>query len=91
MTLSALLAGGLILKVPTEKRFLCKSGTVAPLPRQGRSARGAGISAEAADRHVQNAYARTGVSTRAAAARFAVEHDFVAWGEPPMDGATGRS
>ncbi|MGH7128875.1 MAG: HD domain-containing phosphohydrolase, partial [Planctomycetaceae bacterium] len=54
-------------------------------------ARRLGISAKTADRHVQNAYAKIGVSTRAAAALFAMEHGLVAWGELPMGGATGRS
>ena len=54
-------------------------------------ARRLGISAKTADRHVQNAYAKIGVSTRAAAALFAMEHGLIAWGELPMGGATGRS
>jgi HD-GYP domain-containing protein (c-di-GMP phosphodiesterase class II) len=37
-----------------------------------------GISAKTADRHIQNAYAKIGVSSRAAAALFAMEH-----GSPP--------
>lgn len=51
-------------------------------------ARQLGISAKTADRHVQNAYRKIGVSTRAAAAVFAMEHGLVAWGELPM-GRTG--
>ncbi|MBW3536096.1 MAG: LuxR C-terminal-related transcriptional regulator, partial [Gemmatimonadetes bacterium] len=43
-----------------------------------------GISGKTADRHVQNAYAKIGVSTRAAATLFAMEHGLVAWGELPM-------
>jgi HD-GYP domain-containing protein (c-di-GMP phosphodiesterase class II) len=37
-----------------------------------------GISAKTADRHVQNVYAKIGVSTRAAATLFAMEHGLVA-------------
>lgn len=48
--------------------------------------RALGISAKTADRHVQNAYSKIGVSTRAAAALFAMEHGLVAWGELPMAG-----
>lgn len=43
-----------------------------------------GISLKTADRHVQNAYAKIGVSTRAAATLFAMEHGLVAWGELPI-------
>jgi HD-GYP domain-containing protein (c-di-GMP phosphodiesterase class II) len=43
-----------------------------------------GISTKTADRHIQNAYGKIGVSTRAAAALFAMEHGLVAWGELPM-------
>jgi len=46
-----------------------------------------GISAKTADRHVQNAYAKIGFSSRAAAALFAMEHGLVTWGELPMVGA----
>jgi HD-GYP domain-containing protein (c-di-GMP phosphodiesterase class II) len=53
-------------------------------------ARGLGISVKTADRHVQNAYAKIGVSTRAAAALFAMEHGLAAWGELPMAPAGPR-
>jgi HD-GYP domain-containing protein (c-di-GMP phosphodiesterase class II) len=43
-----------------------------------------GISVKTADRHVQNAYRKIGVSTRAAATLFAMEHGLMAWGELPM-------
>ncbi|HTJ74707.1 MAG TPA: HD domain-containing phosphohydrolase, partial [Acidimicrobiales bacterium] len=42
------------------------------------------ISVKTADRHVQNAYGKIGVSTRAAATLFAMEHGLVAWGELPI-------
>ena len=43
-----------------------------------------GISVKTADHHVQNAYGKIGVSTRAAAALFAMEHGLVPWGELPI-------
>jgi DNA-binding NarL/FixJ family response regulator len=43
-----------------------------------------GISAKTADRHIQNAYAKIGVSTSSGAALFAMEHGLTAWGELPM-------
>jgi HD-GYP domain-containing protein (c-di-GMP phosphodiesterase class II) len=54
-------------------------------------ARALGISAKTADRHVQNSYAKIGISTRAAAAMFAMQHGLTAWGELPMVTARGRS
>jgi HD-GYP domain-containing protein (c-di-GMP phosphodiesterase class II) len=54
-------------------------------------ARALGISVKTADRHVQNAYAKIGVSTRAAAALFAMRHGLVAWGELPIGRARRRS
>jgi len=53
-------------------------------------ARALGISIKTADRHIQNAYGKIGVSTRAAAALFAMEHGLVAWGEAPISRTTGR-
>jgi len=53
--------------------------------------RALGISAKTADRHVQNAYAKIGVSTRAAAALFAMQHGLATWGELPIARAGGRS
>jgi HD-GYP domain-containing protein (c-di-GMP phosphodiesterase class II) len=47
-------------------------------------ARALGISVKTADRHIQNAYRKIGVSSRAAAAMFAMEHGLVAWGELPI-------
>ena len=47
-------------------------------------ARALGISVKTADRHVQNAYRKMGVSTRAAATLFAMEHGLLAWGEFPI-------
>jgi HD-GYP domain-containing protein (c-di-GMP phosphodiesterase class II) len=53
-------------------------------------ARELGVSAKTADRHVQNAYAKIGVSTRAGATMFAMQHGLLAWGELPMAGASGH-
>jgi DNA-binding CsgD family transcriptional regulator len=47
-------------------------------------ARALGISVKTADRHIQNAYRKIGVSTRAAATLFAMEHGLLAWGEFPI-------
>ncbi len=54
-------------------------------------ARALGISAKTADRHIQNSYRKIGVSTRAAATLFAMEHGLVAWGELPIARARGAS
>jgi DNA-binding NarL/FixJ family response regulator len=54
-------------------------------------ARSLGISVKTADRHVQNAYGKMGVSTRAGAALFAMQHGLVGWGELPMARAAGRA
>ena len=47
-------------------------------------ARELAISAKTADRHIQNAYRKIGVSTRSGATLFAVERGLVAWGELPI-------
>jgi DNA-binding NarL/FixJ family response regulator len=54
-------------------------------------ARALGISVKTADRHIQNAYAKIGVSTRAAAALFAMEHGLATWGELPIAQTAARS
>jgi hypothetical protein len=75
-------------------------GSVAPDRRHPLLARGLqtkqvaralGISLKTADRHFQNAYRKIGVSTRAAATLFAMEHGLVAWGELPIARPAGRS
>jgi HD-GYP domain-containing protein (c-di-GMP phosphodiesterase class II) len=53
-------------------------------------ARVLGISVKTADHHIQNAYGKIGVSTRAAAALFAMEHGLAAWGELPIAPTAGR-
>ena len=50
-----------------------------------------GISVKTADRHIQNAYAKIGISSRAAAALFAMEHGLASWGELPIVEADRRS
>lgn len=52
--------------------------------------RALGISVKTADRHIQNAYAKIGVSTRAGATLFAMEQGLVAWGEFPISHPAGR-
>ncbi|MEX0796657.1 MAG: HD domain-containing phosphohydrolase [Acidimicrobiia bacterium] len=42
------------------------------------------ISPKTADHHIQNAYRKIGVSTRAAATLYATEHGLVPWGEFPI-------
>jgi HD-GYP domain-containing protein (c-di-GMP phosphodiesterase class II) len=54
-------------------------------------ARALGISIKTADRHVQNAYGKIGVATRAAVALFAMEHGLIAWGELPVPRRPARS
>jgi HD-GYP domain-containing protein (c-di-GMP phosphodiesterase class II) len=54
-------------------------------------ARALGISVKTADRHIQNAYGKIGVSTRAAAALFAMQHGLAVWGELPIARASRRS
>ena len=54
-------------------------------------ARELGISAKTADRHIQNAYHKMGVSSRAAATVFAMEHGLVAWGELPIPASAPQS
>jgi HD-GYP domain-containing protein (c-di-GMP phosphodiesterase class II) len=53
-------------------------------------ARRLGISVKTADRHIQNAYRKIGVSTRAAATLFAMEHGLMAWGEFPIGRPAAR-
>lgn len=52
-------------------------------------AKALGISVKTADRHVQNAYGKIGVSSRAAATLFAMEHGLMTWGELPMERRKG--
>lgn len=54
-------------------------------------ARALGISVKTADSHIQHAYRKIGVSTRAAATLFAMEHGLVASGELPIVRPATRS
>jgi DNA-binding NarL/FixJ family response regulator len=54
-------------------------------------ARALGISVKTADCHVQNAYRKIGVSSRAAASPFAMQHRLIRWGELPMVPPAARS
>lgn len=54
-------------------------------------ARALEISVKTADHHIQNAYGKIGVSTRAAAALFAMEHGLATWGELPIARTGHRS
>jgi DNA-binding NarL/FixJ family response regulator len=54
-------------------------------------ARALGISVKTADRHVQNAYRKMSISTRAAAAVFAMHHGLATWGELPIESRAGHS
>ena len=47
-------------------------------------ARELSISVKTADHHIQSSYRKMGVSTRAGATLFAMEHGLVAWGEVPI-------
>jgi HD-GYP domain-containing protein (c-di-GMP phosphodiesterase class II) len=49
-----------------------------------------GISVKTADSHVQHAYAKIGVSTRAGATLFAMQHGLVAWADLPLASAGDR-
>ncbi len=49
------------------------------------------ISPKTADRHIQNAYAKIDVSTRAAATLYAMEHGLMTWGELPISRAGRRA
>lgn len=48
------------------------------------------ISVKTADSHIQNAYRKMGVSSRAAAILFAMEHGLVSWGDLPGTPASHR-
>ena len=53
-------------------------------------ARALGISLKTADHHIQNAYAKMGVSTRAGATLFGMEQGLLSWGELPISPPVGR-
>jgi DNA-binding NarL/FixJ family response regulator len=66
-------------------------GMLARGPQTKQVARALGISVKTADCHVQNACRKIGVSSRAAATLFAMEHGLVAWGELPIARPVGRA
>jgi HD-GYP domain-containing protein (c-di-GMP phosphodiesterase class II) len=71
------------------KRELEVVGLLARGQATKQVARRLGISTKTADRHIQNAYRKMGVSSRAAATLFATEHGLVSWGGSPIPGAPG--
>ncbi|WP_296667727.1 HD domain-containing phosphohydrolase [Demequina sp.] len=54
-------------------------------------ARALGVTPKTADHHIQNAYRKMGVSSRAGATVFAMEHGLINWGELPMGGRTAST
>ena len=77
-------------QVPRPAGLTAREAEVVGLLARGlqtkQVARALGISAKTADRHIQNAYAKIGVSTRAAATLFAMQHGLAVWGELPIGG-----
>jgi DNA-binding NarL/FixJ family response regulator len=61
-------------------------GLVARGQQTKQVARALGISVKTADHHLQAAYRKLGVSSRAAATLAAMEHGLLDWGEVPMAG-----
>jgi HD-GYP domain-containing protein (c-di-GMP phosphodiesterase class II) len=55
-----------------------------------QAAHALGISVKTADSHVQHAYAKIGVSTRAGATLFAMQHGLMAWADLPLTTADHR-
>jgi HD-GYP domain-containing protein (c-di-GMP phosphodiesterase class II) len=88
-------AGQRMPRLDRPKGLTGREGQVLALLARGlltkQVAKALGISVKTADRHVQNIYAKIGVSSRAAATMFAMEHGLVTWGEFPMEDASGRS
>ena len=88
-------AGQRVPRLNHPSGLTAREGQVLALLARGlltkQVAKALGISVKTADRHVQNVYAKIGVSSRAAATMFAMEHGLVAWGESPMEDASGRS
>jgi HD-GYP domain-containing protein (c-di-GMP phosphodiesterase class II) len=88
-------AGQRVRRLDRPSGLTGREGQVLALLARGlltkQVAKALGISVKTADRHVQNIYAKIGVSSRAAATMFAMEHGLVTWGEFPMEDASGRS
>jgi HD-GYP domain-containing protein (c-di-GMP phosphodiesterase class II) len=87
-------AGHRVLRVARPAGLTEREAEVVGLLARGlqtkQIARLLGISAKTADRHIQNAYAKIGISTRAAATVFAMQHGLAGWGELPMVRTDGR-
>jgi DNA-binding CsgD family transcriptional regulator len=88
-------AGHTVPRLPRPAGLTEREAEVVALLARGlqtkQIAHALGISRKTADHHVQNAYAKIGVSTRAAAALFAMRHGLTGWGELPMVTPRGRS
>jgi HD-GYP domain-containing protein (c-di-GMP phosphodiesterase class II) len=88
-------AGQRVPRIERPARLTEREAEVVALLARGlqtkQVARRLGISVKTADHHVQNAYAKMGVSTRAAAALFAMQHGLTAWGELPIGRTRDRS
>jgi len=86
---------GTVERIAFDSGTSVREGQVLALLARGlqtkQVAKALGISVKTADRHVQNIYAKIGVSSRAAATMFAMEHGLLTWGEFPMGDASGRS
>jgi HD-GYP domain-containing protein (c-di-GMP phosphodiesterase class II) len=81
-------AGQAVPKMPRPAGLTDREAQVIALVARGLQTRQIGhrlgISTKTADRHLQNAYAKMGISTRPAATMFAMQHGLVAWGELPI-------
>ena len=88
-------AGQRVPRVERPAGLTEREGEVVGLLARGlqtkQVARALGISAKTADTHIQNAYRKMGVSTRAGAALFAMQHGLTTSGELPIGTADDRS
>jgi HD-GYP domain-containing protein (c-di-GMP phosphodiesterase class II) len=88
-------AGHLVPRLERPAGLTDREMQVVRLLAHGRQtkqiARSLGISAKTADRHIQNAYRKMEVSTRAGATLFAVDAGITTWGEFPMGRAPSDS
>ncbi|MGH3345750.1 MAG: HD domain-containing phosphohydrolase [Nocardioides sp.] len=88
-------AGQALPRIPGPAGLTDRETEVVVLVAQGLAtkqiAHRLGISAKTADRHIQNSYAKMGVSTRASATLFAMQHGLDAWGDLPMSPPSRRS
>jgi HD-GYP domain-containing protein (c-di-GMP phosphodiesterase class II) len=81
-------AGQVVPKMPRPAGLTDRETQVIALVARGLQTKQIGhrlgISTKTADRHLQNAYAKIGISTRAAATMFAMQHGLTSWGELPI-------